>query len=328
MPKPTASGRSVTLRVRSTRVRRGPIDCLLLAGDTRSGDQIHEPARILCHQLQPPLRAGRRGEKHGVEALCARIAPTYGSASSTLRSVSRQPSIPDAAASAASSRKPYRITGFRYVNSSSGISDCRRISRRDIQHLAHRRSGAKRAVGGSLNHGTIGDRVGEGNAELDQVGSATFQRVNQPGRRDQTKDRRLSDTRSGPAGASARSRSNKLCDPGHHVTSISLNVFAVDVGIFIAAAGEIHDEDLTLGVRSAADGFSDRVRRFECRDDPFGSREQLRRFDRLGVGSGAILRPAPVVQPCVLGPDRRVIESSGNGVGQRRPARPRPARDN
>ena len=44
---------------------------LLLARDAGARYQIDETARILRHQLQPPLRAGGRGKKHGIESRLA-----------------------------------------------------------------------------------------------------------------------------------------------------------------------------------------------------------------------------------------------------------------
>src|ERR1700676_4235140 len=44
-------------------------------------------------------------------------------------------------------------------------------------------------------------------------------------------------------------------------------IFAVDVGVFVAASGKIDDIDLPLGRGGALDDFRDGVRGFERRDD-------------------------------------------------------------
>ena len=66
------------------------------------------------------------------------------------------------------------------MNSSSGTSDCFRISRA-IPARGQRRAGAERALGRPLDHRTVGDRIGERHAEFDQVGAAAHQRRDQSG---------------------------------------------------------------------------------------------------------------------------------------------------
>ena len=59
-----------------------------------------------------------------------------------------------------------------------------------------------------------------------------------------------------------------------------------------------------------------RVRRLERRDDPLGSRELLKRRERIVIADPRVLRAPHVFQPRVLRPDRRVVEPGGNRVRQ------------
>ena len=67
------------------------------------------------------------------------------------------------------------------MNSSSGISDLRADFARDFEHLAQRGAGLQRAIGAALDHGTVGDGIGERHAQLDQVRAAALERRHQAG---------------------------------------------------------------------------------------------------------------------------------------------------
>ena len=69
-----------------------------------------------------------------------------------------------------------------YVNSSSGISECLRISRGDIQYRGDIGPGLQSTIAAALDHRTVGDRIGEGNAQFNQIRAAAFQRSHQCGR--------------------------------------------------------------------------------------------------------------------------------------------------
>ena len=84
----------------------------------------------------------------------------------------------------------------------------------------------------------------------------------------------------------------QLRDARHYDVEF-LDVLAVDVDVFVAAAGEIDDKDLVLRRGRAPDGFGDRVRRFERRNDSFGARQQFRRLDRLDRPSRCNTRRGP-----------------------------------
>ena len=96
MPKPTASGRSVTARMARTSGATAVRERILRAGHARARDQIDEAARVLA----PPAAGAARvlvGAARKTVSRSWRVqASTYAPASSTLASVSRQPSIPAA----------------------------------------------------------------------------------------------------------------------------------------------------------------------------------------------------------------------------------------
>src|SRR5579883_2970631 len=96
-----------------------------------------------------------------------------------------------------------------------------------------------------------------------------------------------------------------------------LDVFAIDIGILIAAAGKVDDEHLTLPARRLFDRFSNRVCRFERRDDAFGAREPLRRYERRLIARGCVFRSAAIVEPRVLGTDRGIIKPGTHRVRER-----------
>ena len=68
------------------------------------------------------------------------------------------------------------------MKSSSGISEVLRIFGGDVEDLRERGAGAQRAVARLLDHGAIGDGIGERHAEFDQIGAAAFERRDQIGR--------------------------------------------------------------------------------------------------------------------------------------------------
>ena len=94
-------------------------------------------------------------------------------------------------------------------------------------------------------------------------------------------------------------------------------IFAIDIDVFVAAAGEVDDEDFVLGGGRAADGFGDGVGGFERRDDALGARQAAGGGQRFGVAGGDVLGAVAIVQPGVLGADHGVIEAGGDGVRER-----------
>ena len=105
-----------------------------------------------------------------------------------------------------------------------------------------------------------------------------------------------------------------------------LEIFAIDVDVFVAAAGEIDDEDLALGRRARA-GW---LRRRRARDSSAGMMPSVRAERQAASSASASLADdvfgaAAIVQPGVLRADRGVVEAGGNGVRERDLAVARPA---
>src|ERR1035437_5789135 len=71
-------------------------------------------------------------------------------------------------------------------------------------------------------------------------------------------------------------------------------ILAVDIDILVAAAGEIHDEDLARAIGRALDGFGDGVRAFERRDNALDAGEAARGVERFGVAGGNVLGTAAI----------------------------------
>ncbi len=143
--------------------------------DRRSRSNIAPPA---CRRRSVLVGAAR----NTVSRPAARMASTYSPASSTLASVSRQPSMPAASASA---RQPLQAVAHHRIQ--IGEQQQRNLRppadlRRDLQHFAQRGAGRQRALARALDHRTIGDGIGKRHAQLDQVRAAALQRFHQRGR--------------------------------------------------------------------------------------------------------------------------------------------------
>ena len=68
--------------------------------------------------------------------------------------------------------------------------------------------------------------------------------------------------------------------------------------VFVAAAAHVHhDKMVARQGRGDLGDMGERVRRFECRDDPFLPAAQLEGVERLAVGDRNVLDAAEVVQP-------------------------------
>src|SRR5579883_28822 len=95
-----------------------------------------------------------------------------------------------------------------------------------------------------------------------------------------------------------------------------LKIFAIDVGVLVAASGKIDDEQLAFSGRCAAEGFGDSVSGLQCGNDALHAGQGASRFERAGIGSGDILGAALIAQPSVFGADQGVVEARGYGVGE------------
>ena len=62
--------------------------------------------------------------------------------------------------------------------------------RRDVEHGGELGAGLQRAIAAALDYRAVGDRVGEGNTQLDQVRAAAFERRDDLGSCQRATDRR------------------------------------------------------------------------------------------------------------------------------------------
>jgi len=124
------------------------------------------------------------------------------------------------------------------VNSSRGISERVRISAAIFEDLADRGSGFERAVAGELDDGAVGDGVGEGDAQLDEVGGRPRSRASTGAGVRFGRGIAGGDVGDEAFAAVALQSREEAGDAGfRHGLGIQLReVFAVDVDIFIAAA--------------------------------------------------------------------------------------------
>ena len=80
---------------------------------------------------------------------------------------------PAAATSAANRSQPYASSSDAYVIGTSGVSPTRaRTSREALEAGARPHPARERPLGGAPDHRPVGERVGEREAELDDVGAA------------------------------------------------------------------------------------------------------------------------------------------------------------
>ena len=80
--------------------------------------------------------------------------------------------------------------------------------------------------------------------------------------------------------------------------------------VFVAAAGEIEDDEVVFGEAwGAFDEAGDGMGGFERRDDAFGTSEGLRGVESSGVAHGGIFGAALIGEPGVLGADGGIVET-------------------
>ena len=129
-------------------------------------------------------------------------AASTAGASSSGRSGTISPLAPAAAAAAANSSTPRASTMFAYVISTTGTRGA--TASQIAQHVVDARPARERARGGGLDHGPVGDRVGERHAELDQVGAAVDVRLRDRERRRRRPGSRPSGRASAPRACRCR----------------------------------------------------------------------------------------------------------------------------
>jgi len=95
---------------------------------------------------------------------------------------------------------------------------------------------------------------------------------------------------------------------GHRVLVQVREVFAIDVQYPCLSAGQVYQEDLSLGLGCAATASATAWDDSNAGIRPRCARAGGRR-ERLGVGGGGVLGPALVMQPGVLRADQRIVEA-------------------
>ena len=141
---------------------------LARAGDSGARDRVNKAGRNLGDQLQSLVGRSGRSQKDGREVVLARLAQILGRF--FYRQIGDQRSV--------NPRKPRNLAEFFDAHAQNGIEigedhrptdwECSRISAASVSTL-QRRSMLERALAGALNHGTVGERVAEGDAELDDA---------------------------------------------------------------------------------------------------------------------------------------------------------------
>src|SRR5579884_2268726 len=71
-----------------------------------------------------------------------------------------------------------------------------------------------------------------------------------------------------------------------------LHVLAINIGVLVAAAGEVHHDNLSLCSGRAAEGFGDGRRRFQRGNDALGARQRARGVQRILIGGVDVLGSA------------------------------------
>ncbi len=187
MPKPTASGRPVSARMR------------WISGSAESGDssvprlfRCATPDRRIRWNILPPVSNARR---------CWSARPEIPYRARPPASLSRiRRLLPRWHRSAGTHRCPPLSHPARVARSHSehGIQISEKQQRnfgtscgfrRDVENFGKCRSGAQCTIARLLDHRTIRNRIGKGHAEFDQIGAAAFERRDQIGRALQAKGR-------------------------------------------------------------------------------------------------------------------------------------------
>ena len=160
-------------------------------------------------------------------------------------------------------------------------------AREHVEARARAHAALQRALARAADHRPVRERVGEREAELDDVGAAV--------------DGRL--------------RELRRLRLGHQVDDERLAAINVEVEqhfgeVLVAAAGEADEDQLRVELA----GARERVRRLERRDDALGAREVAERGERLLVGRADVLRAAAVAEERVLRADAGIVEAGRDRV--------------
>ena len=148
---------------------------LLLAGDAGARDQVHKAARIFRHQFQPPLGAGGRGEKHGIEPGFAHHLHII---AGLFHAGVREQAAVDPGGFRVAREFLKAIAQHRVQIREQQQRNFRTLAnlRGDVENLRQRGPGRERAVARLLDHRAIRDRIRKRHAQFDQIRAAAFER--------------------------------------------------------------------------------------------------------------------------------------------------------
>ncbi len=205
---------------------------------------------------------------------------------------------PAACASDQKRSYPYASRMEAYVIGMSGTSTRAADLRQALEAGPGAHAARQRPLAREPDHGPVRERVGEGEADLEQVGAARDRRLRQLGR--------------------LRERHQVDGEPLAHRKGSQV-MAEHDAEVLVPAAREPDEDHVAVEVERARE----RVRGLERGDDPFALGQQVEGGERLLVGRGHVLGPAGVAQEGVLGADARVVEARPRSSARRRSARPR-----
>ena len=206
-----------------------------------------------------------------------------------------------------------------------GACELRPEALEQIQDPRQGGAGRQRALGRTLDHRAVGQRIRERHADLEHVGPGAIERAQDP----------FGPREVGIAGGDVRHEARRLAVAQPARTS--RRCAPACTMRFIAAPPprsarpcrrdpKVDDDDRAVRqLAQQAIGVGNRVRRFERRQDPFEPRQRLEPFERLRVGDVAVLRAPEIAQPGVLRARPRHSRARPKSNASARCCPPRPA---
>ena len=249
-PKPIATGRSVTRRMRGMLAARSSAVARAGAGDAGDADVIDEARAAVQHERHPRIVRGGRDQPDDVEPARVGVRQPAGRpprSAGRRRSARRRRPPP----------RPGRTAPVRRRGSGSGSPSGSPASRRprggnrapSRACAAQRGAGLQRALARGLDRRAVRHRVGERHADLDQVGAR---------RRHSAQDRAARSRRPGPrprGTGSARPRRAPAPRSAAKRAAMRLTASPQMLGdgedVLVAAPAQIHQDDLVLAASPA-----------------------------------------------------------------------------
>ena len=177
MPNPTASGKPVAPRTRSTNAARSGGSCVPRAGDARQRHQVDEARRVADHRGDAFRGGGRRQQEDQRQAV--RPARGFEFAGFFGRQVGHDEAV--------GARGGGVRDVARHAVRQDGIDIAHQQER--LRHAGRTQAGGQRQAAGQghallqrhlrrvLDRRPVGQRVGEGHAQLDQIGAGRGDRT-------------------------------------------------------------------------------------------------------------------------------------------------------